>query len=262
MVNNMNLKLIIQGFIVGIGKIIPGVSGAMLAMFMGIYEDLMEAITCFFSDKKKHFWLLFNFLIGLFIAIVLFSHVILFLLNHYYDITIYLFLGLITGTIFRFKKNISFTKKNIFIFLLALMIMLFLPFLESSEVYIFQDNFIHYLYTILLGVIDAFTSIVPGISGTAIFMMFGSYEFVLSVLGNPFSFLFLLYGMGMVLGVIVTCYLMYYLLKKKKEETNMVIFAFAIASVFFLFLKVSGNFSLFLLLVMSIGIVVGYFCDN
>ena len=51
----MNLKLIIKGFIVGVGKIIPGVSGAMLAMFMGIYEDLMEAVTHFFDDKKKYF---------------------------------------------------------------------------------------------------------------------------------------------------------------------------------------------------------------
>ena len=38
----MNLGLIIKGFVVGVGKIIPGVSGAMLAMFMGIYEELMD----------------------------------------------------------------------------------------------------------------------------------------------------------------------------------------------------------------------------
>ena len=40
----MNLKLILQGFVVGVGKIIPGVSGSMLAIFMGIYEDLTEAL--------------------------------------------------------------------------------------------------------------------------------------------------------------------------------------------------------------------------
>lgn len=72
----MNLKLIVQGFIVGVGKIIPGVSGSMLAMFMGLYEPLREAVTQFFDDKKKHFYLLFNFGIGLFLAIVLFSKII------------------------------------------------------------------------------------------------------------------------------------------------------------------------------------------
>ena len=133
----MNLKLIVQGFIVGVGKIIPGVSGSMLAMFMGLYEPLMEAVTQFFDDKKKHFYLLFNFGIGLFLAIVLFSKIILFLLENYYYFTIYLFLGLIMGTVFRFKKNIKFHKKNIFIFVLAFSFMIFIPFLQTGESFIF-----------------------------------------------------------------------------------------------------------------------------
>ena len=262
MVKAMNLKLIVQGFIVGIGKIIPGVSGAMLAMFMGIYEPLMEAVTRFFDDKKRHFWFLFNFGLGLFIAIVLFSKIILFLLTNYYDVTIYLFLGLITGTVFQFKKQICFNKKNIFLFLVALLLMFILPFLESSQLYVFQNSVVHYLYVVLLGMIDAFTSIVPGISGTAIFMVLGSYEFVLNILGNPFSFLFLLYGLGMVLGVVITCYFMYYLLKHRKEEVNIVILAFAIASVLLLFLRVSSSINLFLVFIFVIGMVFGYLFDK
>ena len=109
--------------------------------------------------------------------------------------------------------------------------------------------------------IDALTSIVPGISGTAIFMMLGSYEFVLSILGNPFSFLFILYALGMVVGVILTCYLMYYLLKRRKEEVNIVIFAFAIASLVLLFLNVSGSISVFLIIIFGIGAFLGYLFD-
>ena len=33
-----NIKLILKGFIIGLGKIIPGVSGAMLAITLGVYE--------------------------------------------------------------------------------------------------------------------------------------------------------------------------------------------------------------------------------
>lgn len=257
----MNLKLIIKGFIVGVGKIIPGVSGAILAMFMGIYEDLMEAVTHFFDNKKKHFFLLFNFGIGLFLAIVLFSKIILFLLNNYYYITIYLFLGLITGTVFKFRKNIHFNFKNIILFLGALLVMFFISFFQTNDLYVYQNNIIHFLYVLLLGGIDAFTSIVPGISGTAIFMMLGSYSFVLSILANPFSFLFILYIVGMIIGVILTCYLMYYLLKKRKEEVNMVIFAFAIASIVLLFLNVCSSVSLALIFVFGIGSFLGYTFD-
>ena len=257
----MNLKLIIKGFIVGVGKIIPGVSGAMMAMLLGIYEDLMEAVTRFFDDKKKHFWLLLNFGIGLFLAIVLFSKIILFLLNNYYDVTIYLFLGLITCTVLKFKKSIQFLNKNLFLFVIAFLFLFIMPFLKSDGSFVFQNQVLQYLYVALLGMIDALTSIVPGISGTAIFMMLGSYEFVLSILGNPFSFLFILYALGMVVGVILTCYLMYYLLKRRKEEVNIVIFAFAIASLVLLFLNVSGSISVFLIIIFGIGAFLGYLFD-
>ena len=258
----MNLKLIIQGFIVGVGKIIPGVSGSMLAIFMGIYEPLMEAVTKFFDDKKKHFSLLFNFGIGLFLAIILFSKVILFLLTNYYDITIYLFLGLIMGTVFQFKKNVSFKRKNKILFLVAFFLLFSIPFLESKDVFVFQNSIFHYFYVILLGGIDAITSIVPGISGTAIFMMLGSYEFVLTILGNPFSFLFILYLVGLVLGVIFTCYLMYYLFQRWRNETNVVIFAFSLSSVLLLFLNVSNSINIFLILIFGIGLVLGYVLDR
>ena len=258
----MSLKLIIQGFIVGIGKIIPGVSGAMLAMLMGLYEPLMEAVTRFFDDKKRHFYLLFHFGIGLFLAIILFSRIILFLLDNYYDVTIYLFLGLIMGTIFRFKRQVSFKRKNKFLFVISFMILFIIPFFESTQLFVFQKNIFHYLYVMMLGGIDAVTSIVPGISGTAIFMMLGSYEFVLNVLANPFSFLFVLYFLGLILGVIFTCYMMYYLLKKWKNETNVVIFAFSLSSVLMLFLNVCNIINIFLILIFVIGVFVGYQLDR
>ena len=81
MVNCMNLILILKGFIVGIGKIIPGVSGSMLAITLGVYERVLEAITNFFSNPKQNIKLLVNFSFGLFLAIIFFSKLILFSLN-------------------------------------------------------------------------------------------------------------------------------------------------------------------------------------
>ena len=251
----MNLRLIIQGFIVGIGKIIPGVSGSMMAMLMGIYEPLMEAVTKFFDNKKKHFYLLFNFGIGIFLAIILFSKIILFLLENYYYYTIYLFLGLIMGTVFQFKKNVV-------IFSLAFGFIILISFFQTDSSFIFQNTFFHYLYIILLGMIDAATSIIPGVSGTAIFMMLGSYEFVLNTFLNPFSVWFLCYILGAFLGVMITCYLMYFLLKKWKMQTYIVIFAFSLASVFILFLGVCKGINLTCFLLFAGGLVSGYIFDS
>lgn len=258
----MDLKLILKGFVVGIGKIIPGVSGSMLAITFGVYDKILEAVTNFFGDTKKNFKFLLNFGIGAFLAIVLFSKFILFLLNNYYSETMYLFLGLIIGTIIPFCKELDFNKKNIFIFVIVLLLMMVFPKGRIATSFVFKGTIINYLYIICLGMIDAFSSIVPGVSGTAIFMMLGAYEFILSVLGNPFNLVFIIYALGLILGIVLTCYLMYFLLKRYKLEVYSGIFALMVSSIILLFKGFIVNFSFSLVIMLVLGIVIGYLFDK
>lgn len=258
----MDLKLIIKSFIIGIGKIIPGVSGSLIAMTFGIYEDLINAITCFFSNPKKHIKLLLNFSIGLFGALIFFSKLILFCLNNYYYEVMYLFIGLILGTMITFTKQLKLTKKNILITFLFIIILVYFSNLNFKINYIFHSSLIHYLYIILLGIIDALSSIIPGISGTAIYMMLGVYEFVLNILSNPFSILFIIYGTGVVIGLILVCFLMHYLLKKHKKTTYNLIFIFMISSLIILLLKVISFINIYFILIFIVGIVCGYLFDK
>ena len=258
----MNIKLILKGFIVGLGKIIPGVSGAMLAITLGIYENILEAVTNFFNNPKKHSKLLVNFGIGVFLAIIFFSKLILFLLNNYYEPTMYLFLGLIVGTLLPFTKELKWNIKSFILFIVFLSLTFIISFMRTTTNFIFTGSLLDYLYTSFLGIIDAFTSIVPGISGTAIFMLLGSYEYVLKILSNPFSLLFIIYGIGLILGIIIICYIMNYLLKYKRNETNIVIFAFMISSVGILLMGIKNFFNIFMLLMFIIGIIIGYIFDK
>lgn len=258
----MNIKLILKGFIVGLGKIIPGVSGSMLAITLGIYESILEAVTNFFSDIKKNSKLLINFSLGVFLAIIFFSKLILFLLNNYYEPTMYLFLGLIVGTLLPFTKELKWNLKNFIIFIIFLSLTFILSFKTTNINYVFTGSLLDYMYTSFLGVIDAFTSIVPGISGTAIFMLLGSYEFVLKILANPFSLLFIIYGIGLLFGIVLICYIMNYLLKHKKSETNMLIFAFMISSIGILLIGIKNFFNIFMLLMFIIGMIMGYIFDK
>lgn len=262
MVNCMNLILILKGFIVGIGKIIPGVSGSMLAITLGVYERVLEAITNFFSNPKQNIKLLVNFSFGLFLAIIFFSRLILFSLNNYYDETMFLFIGLILGTMIPFTKKLKFNLKNILIILVGVFLTIILTNIKNSTTYLFNDTILDYIYVAFLGMIDAFTSIVPGISGTAIYMTFGVYEFVLSILGNPFSFLFIIYGIGLILGIILISYLMVFLLKKYKDFTYSIIFAFMLSSILILILKVVTYLNIYLVLIFIVGIIIGYMFDK
>ena len=47
------INLFIKGIIIGIGKVIPGVSGSMLAISLGIYEKILNSISNIFKDFKE-----------------------------------------------------------------------------------------------------------------------------------------------------------------------------------------------------------------
>ena len=55
------MLLFMKGFVVGIGKIIPGVSGAMLAINFKVYEKLLDAVTNFFGNWKDNLIFLLKF---------------------------------------------------------------------------------------------------------------------------------------------------------------------------------------------------------
>ena len=49
------LKQILQGMVVGIANIIPGVSGGTMMVAMGLYDHLIHAITHLKSEFKKKY---------------------------------------------------------------------------------------------------------------------------------------------------------------------------------------------------------------
>ena len=260
-----NIKLIFKGIIIGLGKIIPGVSGSMLAFSLGVYEKAINAITNFKSDLKNNILFLSYLGIGVVIAILLFSNILIYLLNNYYDLTIILFIGLIGGTIPSVLKKVTLKKKrNLLFFFLALFIVYLIGKLQISKPFMPKHSILNYLYIIFLGIIDATTMIIPGISGTATFMMLNAYDFVLKIFSNPFKNIgvTILFFSGILIGIILISKLISYLLKKKKEELYLLIIGFSLSSLIYLFLQLLPKLilahSLYYLLLFIVGLVISY----
>ena len=109
----MNINQLIKGVIIGIAKIIPGLSGAVLMISFNLYDRAIEAITHFFENPKKNFVFLLNLGLGIILGIILFSKVIYYCITNYYLYTTSLFLGLIFGGIPVIYKKVSYQKKYI-----------------------------------------------------------------------------------------------------------------------------------------------------
>ena len=249
--------LILKGIIVGIGKIIPGVSGAMIAISLGIYQPLIDCINNLFKDFKNNICFLIKIGIGVLISIVFFSKIITASFKFSYISTIFFFIGLIMGSLDNINKNID--RNNIYISILIFVIVLLLGLFNINNQVRIGNNLINFLFYILVGIIDAATMIIPGISGTATLMMIGAYDTLINSLSNLTNvyligqnvktlFPFLL---GLIIGTILTAKLIDFLFKNYKTKTYSAILGFSISTIILMALKCLKMSYSFLELVIS-----------
>lgn len=269
------MNLFLKGFIIGIAKIIPGVSGAMIAVNFLIYDKLINAITNFFDNKRENFRLLLLVFSGVLLSIVCFSNIIIYFIKNYYIIIMMFFVGLIVGGTYSYSKSVKFNFKNIIIIGITIFIVLFISVGNIRGNYVLNNTWIDYLVFFIGGVIEIFASIVPGISGTALMMMFGLYDNILMMFSNLFNFSFLInnifiyisYGVGMGVSFIIFSILISYLLKKYRNIFDTVVFGLSISSIILLVIMTFSNGFLWVdfcigIILFFIGIVVSYLFSN
>lgn len=240
--------LILKGLVIGIGKIIPGVSGSMLAISMGIYQKLIYSISSFFKSPKKNFLFLFKIGIGVVVSMVFLSNLILNLLNKYYLITMFFFIGLIIGGFSDIKQYTN--KKYNYITVISFVLIMLLGFINVDNKINISNGFLNTIYFIFIGFVDALTMVVPGISGTATLMMLGAYERVIEMYSNVFNLSMMLnnlkvlipYIIGIGIGIISTVKLIQFLFKNYKEETYNSILGFSLSTVILMFIKCINSF--------------------
>lgn len=253
--------LIFKGIIIGIGKIIPGVSGSMLAISMGIYQKLIYSVNNFFKCPKKNFKFLFKIVLGIIISIVFFSNLILKCLNNYYVPTIFLFIGFIIGGLTDLKKKIN-TKHN-YIVIISFLIVTFLGIINMDNTININNNFLNIIYFLFIGIVDAITMVIPGISGTATLMMLGAYEKIMELYSNIFNLSLIFYNLkilipyviGMMLGIMGTVKLIQFCFNNYKEKTYSIITGFSFSTISFMFIKCFNSFYTFFQLVISFGLL-------
>lgn len=91
-------KKFIAGFVIGIGAIIPGFSGGILAVSMGLYKPTIDAVTGFFKAPGKNLKFLLPLALGGALGFVLFMFLLDWLLADFRTAVICVFVGLVIGS--------------------------------------------------------------------------------------------------------------------------------------------------------------------
>lgn len=192
------------------------------------------------------------------------SKIILICLDKYYLVTMFCFQGMILGGIKPIinKINKDFNKQNFIIFLLSFFSIILLSLLNIKGN---NNNIFTYFIS---GIFEAISTIVPGISGTALLMMIGTYNIVITAFANLLNYSYLInnikiilpFIIGLVLGIIIVSKFINYLFKKYKTNTYFAIIGFSLASILLIFLQtLNKSYSILEIILSFFSFIIGYF---
>lgn len=252
------------GIIIGVGFIIPGVSGGAIAVIIGVYDKIFYCIKNFKNKKNLLFLLIIS--IGVVIGIIAFGNLLLLLFDKKEVPTKYIFIGLVIGGIPSLIKSVkekSCENFKLWPLIMALIISGFLFVLEKNSSFInisskMINGNVPIFGLFLAGILYAVGKIVPGISGSALLILVGMYEYFLKIVSNPFNMniqdvlCIIPFGIGVVVGLIILFKLMNYLFAKHYINTYSAILGFVVGSLFYLYPGFSFDLSGFICLVLLV----------
>ena len=209
------IKKILIGMAIGVANVIPGVSGGTIALILGIYEELTEAIGNFVKNKyKRREYIIFLFQIGIggILGVLLFSKIIDVLYVDYSEPLGFFFLGLIMASlpyIIKTGKKMEITKEKVLFLILGFIIVLMLALLNkkvgtsgiTENSIILTKNYILKLF--LCGALAAGAMIIPGVSGSFLLMLMGEYYNVIGFVNRREILPIIIIGSGAIVGLLL-----------------------------------------------------------
>ena len=193
------IRYFIAGIFIGLSELLPGISGATVALMFGVYEKLLD-----FLRKFKNFNLILPLLFGMILSVFVFSSLINFLYEtHTNTFNIFIALIMIGYGIFlvitTFLNEDIDKGKNFFINLFLAILIGF--YLASFHTNVNQE--LNPLLLALFGFIACSFLLFPGISGSAFLLSVGAYPLIIGSISNlDFGILFP-FGIGMLMGLVL-----------------------------------------------------------
>lgn len=225
----------------GAADVVPGVSGGTIAFITGIYQELIEslnninlaAVRVLFKEGVKPFWkhingTFFVFLFGgIFISLLSLAKVVSYLLEHQPVLLWSFFFGLIIASVWLVGKSIKKWNVGVVVALLAGTAVAF--YISTIQTVAHVDA---HWYIFLSGAIAICAMILPGISGSFILVLLGSYHIVLGAIKDLDPVVLGLFALGCVVGLVTFSRVLKILFDRFKEVTVALLTGFMLGSLY------------------------------
>ncbi len=261
------LKTFCKSIFVGLGGVAPGLSGSVMMIIFGLYQDTVDALGTLFVNFKKKIMFLLPIALGMGVGMLLFSKLLDFFLETFPMQTRFTFLGLILGTVPLFYKEVKkkgFAKRY-YLYIAAAVLAGVLMFTLNPNVFP-QITSPNLLQKMLLGFAVATSSIVPGIDSAVVLSTLGLYETYVSALANLDFGILIPMAVGLAIGIVGVPFVVSRLLKRFYTASFSVVFG--------LFLSIIPNIldescflgwnaqSVISIALMLLGFVVSFYLED
>ncbi len=212
------LSLAMKGGVIGLALAIPGVSAGTMAFITGLYSQLISFVSSFAPSALKRKWkflwssflYLFPVFLGMAISFLMAARWIVLIIEQF-PILSYSFLsGIILMSVGYLFRQMKLSVINIIIFFLSAILSFSLSF--------FQELFFSGSFWFFLSVyFSVLAMLLPGVSGSYILVLMGTYSRFLSAF-HTFSLDLLIIFFAFAISLIAGAQFIQYLLKYKKEK--------------------------------------------
>ncbi|MCR9174314.1 MAG: DUF368 domain-containing protein [bacterium] len=233
------LLISVRGVAMGAADVVPGVSGGTIAFITGIYEELilslnninLGALKILFKEGIKPFWKHINgtFFVFLFggigVSILLLADGVDYLLKNEPVMLWSFFFGLIIASIWLIGKSIKNWNAGVIVSLLIGTGVAF--YIATIQTVAEVDA---QWYIVLSGAIAICAMILPGVSGSFILVLLGSYQVVIGAIKEKDLLIIGLFALGCIVGLLTFARVLKILFEKFKEITIAILTGFMVGS--------------------------------
>ena len=169
------LGKVLQGALIGLGAVLPGISGGVLSVVFGVYRPIMELLSDPVHKWRNHLPGLFPYMIGSAAGFLGVSNLLSYVLETYPEPSVCVFVGLIVGmlpSLWREAGEQGRTVGNVILSCVTLVAMLSLLFWLRNSQNTVEPGLLSFLFC---GFAFALSVIAPGMSFSTILMPLGLY---------------------------------------------------------------------------------------
>jgi len=188
------VNLFLKGIVVGVANVIPGVSTGTFLVLLGIYDELIEAVGNFFTNKERlerHLLLLFPLGVGTVGGTLAFANLATLVLDRYPVPAQFFFIGLILGSIpsvIQMHHDMKPSTRRVIVFAVGLGLAALVGLGGKGEMLgrfsASASSLQGLLYFGMVGFFAGGAVITPGMSGSYIFLLAGTYEPIMQALAS------------------------------------------------------------------------------